>query len=75
MELSEKQLFELKKYAKIGMLEYLENSISNAKTVINNAKTEEDMKKAEQYIINSIDNYEFYSKQLEPNTYFENRQK
>lgn len=75
MEFNQKQLLELKRYSVIGMLNYLEQALKEAKELTINAQNADELAQVDAYLENSLNNYKNYIEQLDPETYFKNKQR
>lgn len=75
MEFNQKQLLELKRYSVIRMLNYLEQALKEAKELTINAQNADELAQVDAYLENSLNNYKNYIEQLDPETYFKNKQR
>lgn len=75
MEFNQKQLLELKRYSTMGILNYLDQALKEAKELTINAENGDDLAKVDIHLENSLNNYKNYIEQLDPETYFKNRKR
>ena len=75
MEFNQKQLLELKRYSVIGMLNYLEQALKEAKELTINAQNADELAQVDAHLENSLNNYKNYIEQLDPEIYFKNKQR